>query len=98
MTKADATALHYALNLYFESDGAGMYTLPCGTSVDLTFGIGGQIFSISPLDYLGPQINDGDAVDLCYSNIKGNDSYISEGHMEIGTGFLRNVYPRVRLM
>jgi len=96
LTKADATALHYALNLYFESNGAGMYTLPCDTNVDLTFGIGGLSFSISPLDYLGPQINDGDAVGLCHSNIKGNDSYIGVGHMEIGTGFLRNVCPRVR--
>jgi hypothetical protein len=96
MPSADGHDLLYALDQHFFTDDTSAYYLSCETTTELTFEISGMPFSISPLDYVGPPDNTfGEG--LCLSNIKANDSYVEEGHWEVGTGFLRNVYPKSML-
>jgi Eukaryotic aspartyl protease len=94
MHSADSNDLHYALDPQYASNDEGAYYISCDTVTELSFEIQGMQFSISTSDYIGPPDNSfGEG--LCLSNIKGNDSVVDEGWWEVGTGFLRNVYPRV---
>jgi Eukaryotic aspartyl protease len=94
MQSTDSNDLHFALDPNYVTNN-GAYYISCETITEFTFEIQGMPFSISPLDYIGPPDNSIGNGGMCLSNIKANDSLVGEGHWEVGTGFLRNVYPRV---
>ncbi|KAG0652030.1 Aspartic-type endopeptidase ctsD [Hyphodiscus hymeniophilus] len=61
------------------------YTVPCTTTVPLTFTFSGVTYNVSSEDWVSPMANG-----VCTSNVFGND--IVAGQWLLGDTFLKNVY------
>ena len=61
------------------------WTVPCATTISLTFTFGGTAYTVSPKDWIGPMV-DG----VCTSNVFGH--VVVAGAWLLGDTFLKNVY------
>ncbi|KAG7882083.1 hypothetical protein KL907_000688 [Ogataea polymorpha] len=87
---ADATKLHSFFNNSI-TDGSN-FALPCNTTYELAFEIGGQKWTIGPEDYLGSAYSSGSQYSgYCVSNIVGSSS-LDNGTWILGSQFLKNYY------
>ncbi|KAG7710289.1 hypothetical protein KL914_001199 [Ogataea haglerorum] len=87
---ADATKLHSFFNDSV-TDGSN-FAVPCNTSYELAFEIGGQKWTLGPEDYLGSAYPSGSQYSgYCVSNIVGSPS-LDNGTWILGSLFLKNYY------
>ncbi|KAA1469019.1 acid protease [Dentipellis sp. KUC8613] len=71
------------------------WIVPCSSSVNLTFTLGGQEYPIHPLDLtiISPQtFADGKNRTICMNSYQAGDSNVTLADAMLGMGFLRNVY------
>ena len=61
------------------------WTVPCTTTISLTFTFGGTAYTVSPKDWIGPMGNG-----VCTSNVFGH--VVVAGAWLLGDTFLKNVY------
>lgn len=87
---ADADALHAAIP-GAKSDGAGGYTIPCTTSKQVAFTIGGKTWKIDPRDMLFLPVDSNDLTGECVSAISAG-TVGTAGEWLFGAAFLKNVY------
>ncbi|KAG7861183.1 hypothetical protein KL919_001917 [Ogataea angusta] len=87
---ADATKLHSFFNDSV-TDGSN-FAVPCNTTYELAFEIGGQKWTIGPEDYLGSAYSSSSQYSgYCVSNIVGSSS-LDNGTWILGSLFLKNYY------
>jgi len=72
------------------TDGQGNFAFPCDTNTEISLVFGGQAFSISPKDYVGSPLQDGQGDKLCNSNIMGQQVGTANQWL-VGDVFLKNV-------
>ncbi|KAF5098635.1 hypothetical protein D0Z00_001978 [Geotrichum galactomycetum] len=86
MAPEDALKLHGFIS-GSQTDGSN-FVIPCNTTMDLEFQLGGKKWAVSSQDYIGGVYSEADK--LCISNIQGiqfdNNNWI------LGDVFLKNVY------
>ena len=83
----DAKVVHNAIP-GSSPNGEG-FNIPCNSNVNLQFKINGQLFAVSPKDYVGKPIATGSAT--CQSNIIGHTAF-SATQWILGDVFLKNCY------
>jgi hypothetical protein len=93
LTIADATTLHTALTSnFFHTDGQGDFSIPCSTTTELDFVLGGVGYSINPSSYMNTQAivsTFSNGTNMCQSSILGTDGL--DPVWLLGTSFLMNV-------
>ncbi|KAK5947247.1 hypothetical protein PMZ80_001396 [Knufia obscura] len=87
MPPSDAEALHAQIPGSAAS-GEG-FTMPCNTNVKLEVRINGELYSISPKDYIGTPASTSSST--CGSTIIGHQAF-GESQWILGDVFLKNVY------
>lgn len=87
MPPSDAKTLHALIP--GSSANGEMYTLPCSTTAKVQVSISGQVYDISPKDYVGKPVNTGSST--CSSTIIGHQAF-GPTQWILGDVFLKNVY------
>jgi hypothetical protein len=88
--QADADALHAAIP-GSKSDGSGGYTIPCTTSKQVAFTIGGKTWKMDPRDMLFLPVDSTDLTGDCVSAVSAG-TVGTAGEWLFGAAFLKNVY------
>jgi hypothetical protein len=83
---SDAVALHANIP-DSNHTGGETFTVPCSTTQPITFMFGGKPYNISPKDWIGASVGNGQ----CHSNIVGLQTFGSNQWL-LGDVFLKNVY------
>ncbi|KAF2709183.1 acid protease [Pleomassaria siparia CBS 279.74] len=85
MPQPDAVALHKLITGYTQSDET--FTVPCSTAKPIQIKFGDQTYDISPADYVGSDVGNGN----CASNIVGRQVF-ADTQWLVGDVFFKNVY------
>ncbi|CAO1622302.1 unnamed protein product [Jaminaea pallidilutea] len=88
--QADADALHLAID-GAKSDGQGGYTIPCTTSKQVAFTIGGVTWPMDARDLTFLPVDNTDPKGDCISSVSAG-TVGSAGEWLVGAAFLKNVY------
>ncbi len=83
---SDAVALHASIPQSNQTDGE-TFTVPCSTTLPITLMFGGSPYNISPKDWVGASVGNGQ----CHSNIIGLQTF-GPSQWLVGDVFLKNVY------
>ncbi|RKF81672.1 Aspartic-type endopeptidase ctsD [Golovinomyces cichoracearum] len=67
-------------------NGGANWHVPCGTTVDMVFKLGSDLYTIPSTMWIGPPTSDG----LCLSTLCGTD--LNDGFWVLGDIFLKNYY------
>lgn len=88
--QADADAFHAAIP-GSKSDGSGGYTIPCTTSKQVAFTIGGKTWKMDPRDMLFLPVDSNNLTGECVSAVSAG-TVGTTGEWLFGAAFLKNVY------
>lgn len=87
---ADAKLIHAAIPGSVSTGGGG-YTIPCNTTLQLSFTFGGKTWPLNSEDMIFLPVNDNDLDGDCISSISGGNVG-SANEWLLGASFLKNVY------